>query len=174
MYGRGAWAELLVNGRSVGRKKLKDYRAIFKTTYVSGKVEAVIYDERGNVCGKHAMESATGRISLLAEPEETTVKCGDIVYIPVRLAGENGVTESNVDCMVSVNVTGGKLLAFGSANPCTEERYDAGTFTTYQGRAMAVVYADKSGKIEVEIIGEDKEPVKTEILVKTKGVWKGK
>ena len=42
---------------------------------------------------------------------------------------------------MTVTVDGGELLAFGSANPCTEERYDSGSFTTYYGRALAVVQA---------------------------------
>ncbi len=163
VYGHGARAELLINGKSVGKKKLKEYRAIFKTTYAGGKIEAVIYDDRGNVSGRHTMESASGEIRLLAEPEETTVKCGDIAYIPIRLAGENGVTESNADRKISVTVLGGKLLAFGSAAPCTEERYDAGEFTTYQGRAMAVVYAEQPGKIKVEFSENGKKTAEAQV-----------
>ena len=35
----------------------------------------------------------------------------------------------------------GTLAGFGSANPVTDENYTAGSFTTYQGRALAVVRA---------------------------------
>ena len=48
-------------------------------------------------------------------------------------------------------VTGGELLAFGSANPRTEERYDAGEFTTYYGRALAVVRAGEAGAVTVTV-----------------------
>ena len=46
---------------------------------------------------------------------------------------------------------GGELLAFGSANPCTKEQYHTGTFTTYYGRALAVVRAGESGNIRVTV-----------------------
>lgn len=49
---------------------------------------------------------------------------------------------------------GGELLAFGSANPCTEERYDSGSFATYQGRALVIVYARKAGEIRICVTGE--------------------
>lgn len=171
VYGRGKYAELLVNGRSIGKKKLKDYRAIFKTVYTPGKIETVIYDESGAVCGKHAMESASGEIRLRAEPEENVIQCGDIVYIPVRLTGENGVTESNADRKISVKVEGGMLLAFGSAVHCTTERYDSGEFTTYQGRAMAVVYAERAGEIRIEF-AEDGGVTEVKIMSERKEVKK--
>ena len=46
-------------------------------------------------------------------------------------------------------IEGGELLAFGSANPCTEEQYHTGTFTTYYGRALAVVRAGETGQMTV-------------------------
>lgn len=76
---------------------------------------------------------------------------GGIVYVPVAITGENGVVESNADRKWTVTVTGGELLGFGSANPRTEERYDAGSFTTYQGRALAVVRAGESGTVCVTV-----------------------
>ena len=50
--------------------------------------------------------------------------------------------------MTSMDVAGpAELLAFGSANPCTEEQYHTGSFTTYYGRALAVVRAGESGTV---------------------------
>ncbi len=82
----------------------------------------------------------------VASPEESG---SDIVYIPVEIVGENGVVESNADRCLTVTVTGGELLGFGSANPCTEETYHTGTFTTYYGRALAIVRAGKNTQITV-------------------------
>ena len=71
------------------------------------------------------------------------------MYIPVHIEDENGVVESNADRRLTVTVTGGELLAFGSANPCTEEQYHTGTFTTYYGRALAIVRAGERGAVTV-------------------------
>ncbi|MDE7244637.1 MAG: glycoside hydrolase family 2 protein, partial [Oscillospiraceae bacterium] len=95
------------------------------------------------------LRSADGKLHIQAEPEEKTVKPGEIVYIPVFLAGENGVVESNNDRKLTVTVEGGELLAFGSANPCTEERYDSGSFTTYYGHALAVARAGQAGTLRL-------------------------
>ena len=60
-------------------------------------------------------------------------------FVPVSITDATGVVESNGDRNVSITVEGGELLAFGSANPRTEERLDSHQYTTYYGRALAVV-----------------------------------
>jgi beta-galactosidase len=52
-------------------------------------------------------------------------------------------------------VDGGKLLAFGSANPCTAERYDCGSHTTFYGRALAIVQRDCAGEIVIHVDADD-------------------
>ena len=82
-------------------------------------------------------------------PEKDTVKPGEIVYVPVNIEGANGLVESNADRKITVTVQGGELLAFGSANPCTEEQYHTGSFTSYYGRSLAVVRAEKSDELTI-------------------------
>lgn len=57
------------------------------------------------------------------------------------------------------------LLAFGSADPCTEERYDIGKFRTYQGRALAIIRAEVQGKMEIIINGMNLSGTTAEISV---------
>lgn len=59
-----------------------------------------------------------------------------IVYVKAVLADDSGNVESNQDSKVQVTVEGGELLGFGSANPRTEDRFDAGEYTTYYGNAL--------------------------------------
>lgn len=165
VYAQADRVELFNNGRSLGKKKLKEYKALYKTQYVPGTLCAVAYDSAGRIIGESELKSATGAVRIKACPEEKEVKAGEIVYIPVNLVGENGVVESNADCRLSVSVTGGELLGFGSANPCTKERYDAGSFTTYYGRSLAVVRAAAPGNLEVTISGENLVMEKVKIKV---------
>lgn len=151
IYAQAASVELLLNGKSLGRKKLKEYKAMFKTAYAPGTLAAVAYDANGREISRSELRSADGKLHIQVGPEEKTVKAREIVYVPVFMAGENGVVESNNDRRLTVTVEGGELLAFGSANPCTEEQYDAGSFTTYYGRALAVVQAGKSGTVSVSV-----------------------
>ena len=75
---------------------------------------------------------------------------GEIVYVPVNIEGSNGIVESNADRKLTVTVEDGELLAFGSANPCTEEQYHTGSFTSYYGRTLAVLRAGETGVMKVK------------------------
>ena len=158
-----ALVELYLNGKKVGKSKVKGCKATFKTRYESGRIEAVAYDAGGRELPRSILESATGKLSICAEPEKTAAAAGQVVYIPVTLKGENGVIEHNADRKLTVTVEGGELLAFGSANPRTEENFDEGTYTTYYGKALAAVRVEKDCTVTVT---DGKETVKAEIGVK--------
>ena len=131
--------ELLQDGKSLGRKKTKLCKAVFNTAYNPGRLEAVSFDASGREMGRSILTSADGALRLTVAPEVSEAGSGEIVYIPVSVTDADGVVESNADRPVAVTVEGGELLAFGSANPRTEERFDAGKYTTYYGKALAVV-----------------------------------
>jgi hypothetical protein len=156
VYSSAAAVELLLNGKSIGGKKTKQCKAVFKTKYIPGKLEAIAYDTAGKKCAWNELLSATGEIRLRVTPEELDISAGDICYVDIALVGENGVVESNADETLTVTVNGGVLLAFGSANPRTEERYDSGRFTTYYGRAQAVVCARDAGTLTITVSGKEK------------------
>lgn len=163
VYSDAHAVELLVNGKSLGQKKIKECKAIFKTRYASGKIEAVAYDAGGRELLRSELTSATGKLSICAQPEKTSAAVGEIVYVPVALKGENGVVEANADKKLTVTVEGGELLGFGSANPCTEEQYHTGSFTTYYGRALVIVRVQGNTTITVT---DGKETATAEIAVK--------
>lgn len=148
VYSEGETVELSLNGKSLGRKKLKEMRAIYKTKYVPGTLSVAAYDASGREMGRSELTSAVNA-KIVVKPEKTEVKPGEIVFVPINIEDENGIVESNADRKVRVTVEGGELLAFGSANPCTTEQYHTGEYTTYYGRALAIVRAGESGKVTV-------------------------
>lgn len=139
VYSMADAVELLVNGVSVGRKKIIDAKAVFETVYEPGTVEAVAYDKTGNEISRSSLISAAGKRNLSIQPETEPVKEGQILYVDISVRGENGEVECNHDVTLKVSVEGGELLAFGSANPKTEEDFLAGEYTTYYGRSQAVI-----------------------------------
>lgn len=139
VYSDAPVVELLLNGKSLGKKKVRECKAIFKTKYATGSLTAVAYGADGRELSRRELHSAGNDLSIHIDPEVKTAKSGEIVYVPITIADSNGVVDSNSDRRLSVTVENGELLAFGSANPCTEEQYHTGSFTTYYGRALAVV-----------------------------------
>ncbi len=131
--------ELFQNGKTLGQKKTKLCKAVYRTLYRPGKLEAVCFDASGREMGRSILASSGKTLRLSVTPETPEAGTGEIVFVPVSVTDADGIVESNVDRSVSVTVEGGELLAFGSANPRTAERFDAGSYTTCYGRALAAV-----------------------------------
>lgn len=149
VYYDAAQVELLLNGKSVGKARTKDCKAVFKVNYMPGTLTAIAYGPDGRELGRSELYTTNAPLKIAVQPEKTVVHPGEIAYVPIRLDGSNGVTESNADRKLSVTVTGGELLAFGSANPRTEEQYHTGSFTTYYGQALAIIRAGGNGEVTV-------------------------
>jgi len=133
--------ELLLNGAAVGRKPVEDFAAKFQLPYAPGRLEAVAY-ENGREVGRGELISAGGALQIDIQPEEKLLR-GKLAFVRVHICGENGVVESNADETLTVRVEGGTLLAFGSAEPNTEESYLTGTFPTRYGRSMAIIRLER-------------------------------
>nr|MBQ4456775.1 DUF4982 domain-containing protein [Clostridia bacterium] len=163
VYAQAAFVELLLNGKRLGKKKIRECKALFKTSYTPGTLTAVSYDASGKEIARSEMRSAS-KAEIAVKPEKKTAQPGEIVYIPVEIADQQGIVESNADRRLTVSVSGGELLAFGSANPCMEEQYHTGTFTTYYGRALAIVRAGNVGKISISVT-DGKEKAESTITI---------
>lgn len=164
VYAEGAGAELLQNGKRVGRSKLKDHKAEFKVKYIPGTLTAVVYDQAGNETGRSELHSGNGELGIRLTAEQGAAVPGELIYVDVDLAYSDGVVESNADLCLEASVTGGELLGFGSADPHTEESYLSGKFTTYYGRAQAVVRCGDCGTVTLKVSGGGYTEMK-EILV---------
>ena len=156
IYSNSYAIELFINSKKIGRKKIKNFKATFKTKFYSGIVEAIAYDKNGKEISKSVLSSAKDDAKIRVLPEKTIVKPNEICYVNIVIADSRGVIECNADEKVNVTIDGGELLAFGSANPRTEETFDCGEYCTYYGRALAVVRAGESDKVTVTATGKSK------------------
>lgn len=151
----GSSAELYVNGTLVGTQPIEKCKAVFETVYTPGTVEAVVYREDGTVVGRDRLSSANGDISIAIRPESQPV-LGKLLYVNIDLRGENGVLECACDETLELQVSGGQLLGYGSANPRTEDSYLAGHFKTYYGRSQAVIRVT-GATVTIRVSGKDKQ-----------------
>ncbi|MCX7658720.1 MAG: DUF4982 domain-containing protein, partial [Oscillospiraceae bacterium] len=165
VYSNSDIVELFINGKSIGKKKTKNFKAYFKVKYTPGNITAAAYNSSGTETGRTQLLSAAGKIKICLKPEKNNAKAGEIVYVDVSLIGENGIIESNADAKINVFIENGELLAFGSANPRTEENYLSGSFTTYYGRALAVVLCKNSGKTIIHATALNMEETHAEIVI---------
>ena len=152
--------ELFLNEKRIGKKKVKENRAVFRAVYKPGTLKAVAYDASGRVVGEDVLISARKTLHLACSVnQEKTIKTqdADTVYVEIALCDNSGTVEMNRDMALSVTVEGGELLGFGSANPRTEDDFTSGSYHTYYGRAQAVIRRRPGADVTVEIRGEGNE-----------------
>ena len=152
VYARAHSVELLVNGKRVGKKELKnDCMAKFRCTYEDGTVEAVSYDSHGQELGRCSLRTASPETQLRAVPEEGDVEPGRLCHIRLQYTDESGVVKPLERGILSVKVTGGRLLGLGSACPYNETGYTTDRTDTYYGEALAVVQAGEGAELTLAV-----------------------
>ena len=154
VYANADKVELLLNGKSLGKAKVKSFRAKFNTVYKPGELTAIAYHANGKEIGRDTLMTAKTETYLTLTPERDRISANgnDLVYVNLSLTDVNGVIKPAMDKKITLVVEGnGTLLGFGSANPYTEETFSQASHTTYYGRSQAVIRAGyKKGSIKVK------------------------
>ena len=167
VYSQGESVRLLLNGKEVGRQKLKKYRAIFKVKYKEGTLTAVAYDKDGKELASHMLKSENG-VALRAIPEKTVLRAGsdDLCYLPIEFCDKTGNLVPYVEKKVTLQTDYLILLGMGSSLCKTDEVYTDNEHTSHRGRLVAVLRAgDRKGTAKVHISAEGYMPITVELEV---------
>ena len=151
VYAQGWVTELLLNGQSIGKKRLNQrHLASFPVIYHDGTLEAVSYDADGKEIARTALTTAGKETKLTVLPESKTVKTNELLYVRLRYTDENGTVKPLEQGKIKLSVTGGKLLALGSACSYNESGYRSDATDTYYGEALAIIQPNESASVSVQ------------------------
>lgn len=158
VYSRGQSVELIQDGKSLGKKHLKEFVARFDTTYQPGTLEAISLDENGKELSRSVLKTACEETVLTVTPETNVLKANgeDLAYIAVNVTDREGIVKVLEEKTVHVKVEGaGTLQGIGSGSPRTMEKYTGTSFTTYYGRMIAVIRSGfVTGDIKVTVTAD--------------------
>ena len=158
VYARAAQVELFVNGNSVGKKRTgNDCIFRFKTKYENGTIEAVSYDNDGNIIGRDKLQTADSTTKLSFLPENEKVQKGHLAYVRLSFTDGNGIWKPMEKHNVKVNVEGGDLVALGNACPYNPDGFTKDETFTYYGEALAIVRVTDDKNVTLKAIYEGKE-----------------
>ena len=168
VYTPGDSVELFLNGKSLGTAQPQRFIAKFETVYQPGVLEAVSYQE-GKELSRDQVETVGKPVKLALCPERTSAPAGSqsLFYVMAEFQDGEGRRVPWVSQSLTASVEGdGSLLSFASANPITDENYESGTITSFDGRAMAIVRAGKTpGKAVLTVTCSGYDPVSVELEV---------
>jgi beta-galactosidase len=166
VYARAARVDLFLNGKKVGSNTLKnscDTR--FKVEYQPGMLETVVYNQKGKEISRNTLYTAGKETELRAIAEEQSVQKDHLAFIRLQYTDKNGTVKPLKRGILKVSVKGGKLLGLGNACPYNEIGYCTNETDTYWGEALAVVQADGSGDVVLEVQEIDGEQLKGRTVV---------
>lgn len=164
VYADAEEVALLLDGDEVARATVGEehpMRATLETVYGAGQLTAVAYRGGGEV-GRTSMSTArtAARLTATADRAELRDDDADLAFVAIELRDDDGVLVTSEERAVTVEVSGAGILAgMCSANPRTEERFDSGSWRTFDGRALAVVRPKGGGEVAVRVAAEGLEPV---------------
>ncbi len=166
VFSRAEEVEILINGKSAGRKKVSFEKpmpnlAEFEAVYESGKIEAVSYTK--------GQEISRDSLFTVGKPSEIRLRCEkkslrsdghDAAFVMIEIVDANGRIVPDAEIKLEAEIDGvTNLSAFGSGNPITSEDYTEGKTLSYKGHACAILrstYMD--GKSRLTVRAEGLEP----------------
>ncbi len=144
-----------VNGREVGRSTPVKAIATLDIPYEKGTIEVVAY-KNGAECGRSALHTVGTATKLSVVPETATLKADnrDLCYFDITITDANGDRIPDAQNQLRCLVTGGTLLGIFSGDPANDDQYGSDTCHAYEGRAVAIVRANKPGQVRLLVLSD--------------------
>lgn len=172
VYTNGDEAELILNGKSLGRHKVDKYDQLFvPVKYAPGKLEVKAY-KNGEFHASHFVETVGAPVALgveakFGEWERTSVESGrrDTLPIAVYAVDAEGRRVPTASNKVSFFVEGGKVLGVGNGDPVCHEPDRASSRSLFNGLASAIIEVGNTDTFKVTVRAADLKPATLELPI---------
>lgn len=138
-------AELFVNGKSVGRKTVEEYTAVWQVPYEKGEivVKANSTDGTEMTASEHSFGDSRS-IVLEADKNEIMADGEDLFTVTVSVTDRDGYEVKNARDRIRIRVDGGRLLGFDNGDSTDYDLYKSASRRLFSGKAAAYIAAPVS------------------------------
>ncbi|MCD7799297.1 MAG: DUF4982 domain-containing protein [Akkermansiaceae bacterium] len=159
VYTNGDEAELILNGKSLGRKKVDPFEQLFldDVVYQPGTLKLIAY-KNGKKWAEDQVSTtgapkALGLEARFGDWKRKNIRTGvsDAVPVAVYATDEKGRRVPTASNKVRFSITGGRVLGVGNGDPLCREPDAASERSLYNGLACVIIEASPGAK-EVELI----------------------
>lgn len=144
----GAEVELLVNGKSCGKKKPEVTLATYSVEYEEGEITAIAYDTEGNEIARETRYS-------FGDTKGFDIKRSDygkLSFFEITAIDENGNPVENACDYIKVKASDGRLLGLDNGDSTDNDSYKSDTRKLFKGKILAIVQNDENRSSEIEVI----------------------
>ncbi len=174
-YTNGDEAELVLNGQSLGRRRVDKYMQLFwdDVTYEPGTLEVIAY-KGGKEHARHKVETTGEPVALGLEVrfedwQRTDARSGESDALPVTVYATDAQDRRvpTAHNKVSFRVAGGKVLGVGNGDPLCHEPDTATARSLYNGLACAIIAPGESADtLEIEATAEGLRPATLQLPIR--------
>jgi beta-galactosidase len=144
VYTSGDEAELFLNGRSLGRKKLEPRQYRFRwddVKYQPGELKVVAY-KRGQKWAEDTVKTTGPASKILLAADRATLRADgvDLAFITVTIADADGLLVPQSRNLAKFEISGpGEIVAVDNGDATSFESFQAREHHAYNGLALVVV-----------------------------------
>jgi len=180
--------DLLLNGKSLGRKKrfsdqwempvghnvsesekfLTKYRLLWQVAYQTGTLKAVAYTDGKPVAEQEIRTAgAPARIKLTADRSIIHADGDDLSYLTVRVEDKDGNLCPLADNLIRFNVTGaGEIAGVDNGNAATTEPFHADYRKAFKGMALLILRSH-SEPGTIRVVAHSESLAQAQLIVRT-------
>ncbi|WP_242861499.1 glycoside hydrolase family 2 TIM barrel-domain containing protein [Cellulosilyticum ruminicola] len=144
--------ELFLNGISQGTYEIdhahgKELLGNWQIPYTKGEIEAVAYDENGNIIARDCHKSFTEPAQIIMKPGKTEILADgkDLVFIEITMLDKDNNPVENANNRVAIEVSeGGMLMGLDNGDSTDYDSYKGSSKRLFSGKLLAVVAVNKS------------------------------
>jgi beta-galactosidase len=168
VYTSGDEAELFLNGQSLGKKRkgMNEHRLRWNDVkYEAGELKVVAY-KNGEKWAEEAVSTAGAAAKLELYINRKTLKADgqDLIFATVKVADAKGVLVPTANNLITFSVIGtAEVIATDNGDATSRETFLTNKRKAYNGLVLAVIRANKRGKITLEATAEKLTGVKVEL-----------
>ncbi len=169
-------AELIVNGKSFGRKffdktsRLDRYRLRWNdVVYQPGELLVIAYDELGNKVEEKTIKTAfePHHIELKADCDTISSIDNDLAFITVMMMDKDGNLCPWADNLINFQVTGNGIFKAACSGDATSlERFDSTSQHLFNGKMVVILEGKTSGKVSLTASSPTIKEAKISLTVK--------
>lgn len=170
-FTNGREVELLLNGRSLGRKrnatdpKMRNQIYWKDIPYERGRLEAVCYDGNGRAVARHALETTGKAVRLIVTPDTIDWQADgqDLQHVRIEAVDSRGRRVRQADDELRFEVVGdARIVAVTNGDIASEELNVADHRRLWNGSAMVILRAGSTPqKITLRTLSDHYKPITT-------------
>jgi beta-galactosidase len=158
-YSNCAEVELIVNGRSVGRKPMpRNGHLAWQVPFAAGKIEARGYDH-GVVTARDRRDTAGPPHAIVLTSDRSRIRAvgNDVAIVTARIVDRSGRLVPTADVPLELEVSGaGRLIGSGNGNPVAERSDRSAGERSFNGLGQLLVQSTRSvGPITITARAQD-------------------